>query len=96
MNSRTLFTAVALAMLASLAACGGGDVNDDDQAQADGSVTAQNTGGIGGSGITAQDTGGIGGSGIRTQGTGNTGGIGGSGMTAQDTGGIGGSGVTSH
>ena len=66
MISRTLFTAVALATLVSLAACGGGDVNDDDQAQADGTVTAQNTGDIGGSGMTAQDTGGIGGSGVMT------------------------------
>ena len=93
MTSRTLFTAVALAMLASLAACGGGDVNDDEQAQADGAVTTQNSSGIGGSGLVAQDTGGVGGSGVRTQGTGNTGG---SGMTAQDVGGVGGSGITTH
>ena len=92
MNSRTLFTAVALATLSFLTACGGGDVNDD-QAQVDASVTTQATGGIGGSGLTTQGTGGIGGSGLTTQGTG---GIGGSGITTQDTGGIGGSGLASH
>ena len=80
MTSRTLFTAIALATLASLAGCGGGDVNDDDQAQADSAVTAQGSGGIGGSGLTTQGTGGIGGSGI----------------TAQDTGGIGGTGALTH
>jgi hypothetical protein len=79
MTSRSLITAVAFATLALLTACGGGDVNDDDQAQADGAgaVTAQGTGGIGGSGMTTQATGGIGGSGITTQATG---GIGGSGI----------------
>jgi hypothetical protein len=82
MTRRSLITAVAFATLALLTACGGGDVNDDDPAQADGAVpiTAQGSGGIGGSGITAQGSGGIGGSGI----------------TAQGTGGIGGSGVVAH
>jgi hypothetical protein len=91
MTTRTLFTAVAIATLSLLAACGGGDVNDDDQAE--GAVTAQNTGGIGGSGLTTQGRGGIGGSGLTTQGTG---GIGGSGLTTQGTGGIGGSGASTH
>ena len=93
MTSRTLFSAIALAALASLAACGGGDVNDDDQAQADGAVTAQDTGGIGGTGNRVQDTGGIGGTGNRVQ---DTGGIGGTGNRVQDTGGIGGTGALTH
>jgi hypothetical protein len=80
MTSRTLFTAVAIATLSLLAACGGGDMTDDEQAQAEGAATAQGTGGIGGSGLTTQGTGGIGGSGVR----------------AQDTGGIGGSGTSAH
>ena len=92
MTSRTLFTAIALATLASLAGCGGGDVNDD-QAQADSAVTAQSSGGIGGSGLTTQGTGGIGGSGVGVL---DTGGIGGSGTRTAGTGGIGGSGVGTH
>ena len=84
MTSRTLFTVVALATLSFLAACGGGDANDETQAQANG------VGGIGGSGLTTQGVGGIGGSGLTTQGVG---GIGGSGLTAQGVGGIGGSGA---
>jgi hypothetical protein len=87
MTSRTLFTAVALATLSLLAACGGGNASDDGQAQANG---VGGIGGIGGSGITSQGVGGIGGSGVTTTGVG---GIGGSGMTSQGVGGIGGSGI---
>ena len=72
MTSRTLFTAVALATLSFLTACGGGGT-DDGQAQA-GSI-----GGIGGSGVTSQGIGGIGGSGVVAQGIG---GIGGSGIAS--------------
>jgi hypothetical protein len=87
MTSRTLFSAVALATLSLLTACGGGDAADD----APGSgVAPQAIGGIGGSGISAQGIGGIGGSGVMAQGVG---GIGGSGISAQGIGGIGGSGV---
>jgi hypothetical protein len=86
MTSKTLFTAVALATLSFLSACGGGAA-DDGQAQ------ASDVGGIGGSGVTSQGVGGIGGSGVTSQGVG---GIGGSGVVAQDVGGIGGSGVTSQ
>jgi hypothetical protein len=99
MTSRTLFTAVALATLSFLAACGGGDARDDGQVQANGvggiggsGITSQGVGGIGGSGVVAQGVGGIGGSGVTSQGVG---GIGGSGITAQNVGGIGGSGVAS-
>ena len=86
MTSRTLFTAVALATLSFLTACGGGDGADGGQAQ------ASSIGGIGGSGVTSQGIGGIGGSGIVAQGVG---GIGGSGMMSQGIGGIGGSGIAS-
>jgi hypothetical protein len=99
MSSRLLLSAVALATLSSLAACGGGTASDDD-------VQAQQVGGIGGSGMTTQGTGGIGGSGMTTQGTGGiggsgatsqaVGGIGGSGINAQGVGGIGGSGITAQ
>ena len=53
MTNRSFITAVAIATLSLLTACGGGDVNDDDQAQslADGNGAAsQGIGGIGGSG----------------------------------------------
>jgi hypothetical protein len=97
MTSRSFITAVAFATLSLLAACGGGDLNDDDQAesQADSSVGAgsQSVGGIGGSGVSSQGVGGIGGRGASSQGVG---GIGGSGVTSQGVGGIGGSGITSH
>lgn len=86
MTSRTLFTAVALATLSFLTACGGGGGGDDGQTQASG------IGGIGGSGATSQGIGGIGGSGVVAQ---SVGGIGGSGAAAQSVGGIGGSGVAS-
>ena len=90
MSSRHLFSAAALATLAFLAACGGGEASDGN---AGGSSQASSIGGIGGSGVTAQDVGGIGGSGVTAQAVG---GIGGSGVTAQDVGGIGGSGVTTQ
>lgn len=97
MTSRTLFTAVALAALSFLTACGGGNASDDGQAQPGGvggiggsGVATQGVGGIGGSGVTSQGVGGIGGSGVVTQGVG---GIGGSGIAAQGVGGIGGSGI---
>jgi hypothetical protein len=90
MNRSTLYTAVALATLAFLSACGGGAA-DDEQLQ------ASATGGIRSSGMTTQGgtVGGIGGSGITAQGS-TVGGIGGSGITAQGStvGGIGGSGIT--
>jgi hypothetical protein len=96
MTCRTLFSAVALATLSLLTACGGGDASDDgtrSQLQVGGSgVAAQGVGGIGGSGVAAQGVGGIGGSGVAAQGIG---GIGGSGVAAQGVGGIGGSGVMS-
>ena len=70
MTSRSFITAVAFATLSLLAACGGGDFNDDDQAQAQADVAggpvAQGIGGIGGSGATSQGIGGIGGSGVAT------------------------------
>jgi Domain of unknown function (DUF4382) len=86
MTSRFLFSAVALATLSSLAACGGGAASDDD-------MQAQQVGGIGGSGVSSQSIGGIGGSGVSSQ---SIGGIGGSGVSSQSIGGIGGSGVTSQ
>jgi hypothetical protein len=102
MTSRTLISAVALATLTLLTACGGGEASDDNaanRAQASGvggiggsGVATQGVGGIGGSGVAAQGVGGIGGSGVQTQGVG---GIGGSGVTAQGVGGIGGSGIQS-
>ena len=103
MSSRPLLSAVALAMLAFLAACGGGEPADDSatgtaQASAVGGIggsgaTTQSVGGIGGSGATTHSVGGIGGSGATTQ---SVGGIGGSGATAQSVGGIGGSGATAQ
>ena len=72
MIRRTLFTAVAMATLALLTACGGGGDAMDSQAQ------ASSVGGIGGSGLTTQGVGGIGGSGVTGQ---SVGGIGGSGVT---------------
>ena len=68
MTSRILFSAVALAALSLLAACGGGDASGDNAANQ--APTAQaDTGGIGGSGIVAPNVGGIGGSGILSVGT---------------------------
>ena len=90
MSSRILFSAVALAALSFLTACGGGDASEDNVAN---QQQAASVGGIGGSGLTAQSVGGIGGSGVNTQ---SVGGIGGSGVTTQSVGGIGGSGVTAQ
>jgi hypothetical protein len=96
MTRRTLSTAVALATLAFLAACGGGGGADDEPMQPGAAAQGVNVGGIGGTGITTQgvNVGGIGGSGITSQGV-NVGGIGGTGITTQGVvvGGIGGSGV---
>ena len=51
MTSRSFITAVAFATLSLLAACGGGDFNDDDQAQAQADVAGGPVAqGIGGSG----------------------------------------------
>ncbi len=86
MTPRFLLSAVALATLSLLAACGGGAASDD-------GVQAQQVGGIGGSGLATQGVGGIGGSGVNAQGIG---GIGGSGINSQSIGGIGGSGVTAQ
>ena len=83
MTSRILFSAVALAALSFLTACGGGDAGDDNVAN---QASATSIGGIGGSGT--QSVGGIGGSGTQS-----VGGIGGSGT--QSVGGIGGSGTQS-
>ena len=83
MIGNTLSTAVALATLAFLAACGGGAADEQMQAGGTGATTqGVNVGGIGGSGITTQgvSVGGIGGSGVTTQGV-SVGGIGGSGVT---------------
>ena len=91
MISRTLISAVAVATLSLLTACGGGgDASEDNAA-----IQAQPTsiGGIGGSGLATQSIGGIGGSGLTTQ---SIGGIGGSGLTTQSIGGIGGSGLTTQ
>jgi hypothetical protein len=96
MTSRTLFTAVALATLSLLSACGGGDASGDAGAHpllVGSAATSQGVGGIGGSGAATQGVGGIGGSGAATQGVG---GIGGSGATTQGVGGIGGSGATAQ
>ena len=83
MTSKSLLTAVALATLTLLAACGGGAAADDNAGLA---AAPSSVGGIGGSGLTSQSAGGIGGSGVQ-----GVGGIGGSGV--QGVGGIGGSGV---
>ena len=88
MTCKTFLSAVALATLSLLTACGGGDASDSET-----SAQPQSVGGIGGSGVTSQGIGGIGGSGVTSQGVG---GIGGSGVVAQGIGGIGGSGVTSQ
>jgi hypothetical protein len=86
MSSKTLFTAVALAALSLLTACGGGDAADDNVANL---AQADGVGGIGGSGGHVAGVGGIGGSGGKVDGVG---GIGGSGGKAEGVGGIGGSG----
>ena len=102
MNSRTLFSAVAVATLSFLTACGGGDASEDSAANQSSPSSiggiggsgkiGQSIGGIGGSGVNAQSIGGIGGSGVNAQ---SIGGIGGSGVNAQSIGGIGGSGIAS-
>jgi len=98
MNSRLLFSSVALAALACLTACGGGGGSEDNaanQTQASsiggiGGSGVAGVGGIGGTGSSTQGVGGIGGTGSSTQGVG---GIGGTGSSTQSVGGIGGSGV---
>ena len=98
MITKTVCTAIALAALAFLTACGGGtsdNVAMQSQPAGVGGIGGsgagtQGVGGIGGSGVGTQGVGGIGGSGVGTAGVG---GIGGSGMGAQGVGGIGGSGV---
>ena len=93
MIRKTLLTAVALATLTFLTACGGGDAGDDNVAM-NSQASSVNVGGIGGSGAGTQGVGGLGGSGMGTAGV-NVGGIGGSGMgtSSVNVGGIGGSGV---
>jgi hypothetical protein len=101
MNSRLLFSSVALAALACLTACGGGGASEDSaatQAQASsvggiGGSGVAGIGGIGGTGSSTQGIGGIGGTGSDTQGIG---GIGGTGSSTQGIGGIGGSGVNAQ
>lgn len=86
MNSRLLFSTVALAALSALTGCGGGGASDD-------SVQASSVGGVSGSGVSTQSIGGVSGSGVTSQ---NVGGISGSGVTSQNVGGISGSGVTAQ
>ena len=101
MNSRLLFSSVALAALACLTACGGGGGSEDNaanQAQASsvggiGGSGVTSVGGIGGTGSSTQDVGGIGGTGSSTQGIG---GIGGTGSSTQAAGGIGGTGSSTQ
>jgi hypothetical protein len=88
MNVKTLTTAIALAALAFLTACGGGDGSADSVAMP--SQQAAGVGGIGGSGALPAGVGGIGGSGALPAGVG---GIGGSGALPAGVGGIGGSGA---
>jgi len=96
MNSRQLFSSVALAALACLTACGGGGASDDSAAS---QSQASSVGGIGGSGVAS--VGGIGGSGVESvggiggSGVASVGGIGGTGSSTQSVGGIGGSGIAS-
>jgi hypothetical protein len=88
MTSRILFSAVALAALSLLTACGGGDASEDNAASQ--APTARgDTGGIGGSGLTTLA---VRGGGTATP---QVGGIGGSGVVAPSVGGIGGSGILS-
>jgi hypothetical protein len=89
MNSRILISAVAVAALSLLTACGGGDAPEDNVANR--AAPSADTGGIGGSGVTTQSV---------SLGGGTTpapavGGIGGSGSPAPLVGGIGGSGIES-
>jgi hypothetical protein len=88
MTCKTFLSAVALATLSLLTACGGGDTSDSET-----SAQPQSVGGIGGSGVASQGIGGIGGSGVVALGIG---GIGGSGAAAQGIGGIGGSGAAAQ
>ena len=88
MTSRILFSAVALAALSLLTACGGGDASEDN-AGSQAPTAAGYSGGIGGSGLTTLA--------VRDSGTATpqVGGIGGSGIVAPSVGGIGGSGILS-
>ncbi len=88
MNSRILLSAVAVAALSLLTACGGGDVDEDNVANREAPADVADTGGIGGSGATTQALGG----GTATPAIG---GIGGSGAPVPHIGGIGGSGIES-
>jgi len=91
----TLLTAVALAALSLLTACGGGAAGDDSVAM-NSQASSVNVGGIGGSGVGAAsvNVGGIGGSGVGAASV-SVGGIGGSGVgtASVNVGGIGGSGA---
>lgn len=89
MNSRILFSAVAVAALSLLAACGGGDASEDSAANRAAPASVVDTGGIGGSGILAHTTS------VGTTATPAVGGIGGSGTPQPLVGGIGGSGIES-
>jgi hypothetical protein len=90
MNSRLLFSTVALAALSLLTACGGGEAPEDNAAN---QAVASSIGGIGGTGAATQGIGGIGGTGAAAQGIG---GIGGTGAAAQGIGGIGGTGAAAQ
>jgi len=61
MTSSRFFSAIAVASLSFLAACGGGQASDD---SAGDSVQASAVGGVGGSGASSQRVGGVGGSGV--------------------------------
>ena len=83
MNNRILFSAVAVAALSLLTACGGGDASEDSVA----SRAAPSS--VGGSGVTTQSVGGT------TMPAPAVGGVGGSGSPVPLVGGVGGSGIES-
>jgi len=85
MNSRNLFSAVAVAALSLLTACGGGDATEDSVAN----HAAPAGGGVGGSGVTTLSLG------TTTTPAPAVGGVGGSGSPAPLVGGVGGSGIES-
>jgi hypothetical protein len=88
MNNRILFSAVAVAALSLLTACGGGDATEDSVANRAAPTAAADSGGVGGSGATTQSLGG-------TTLAPAIGGVGGSGSPAPQIGGVGGSGIES-